>query len=75
MIRLRHIINYNFRVDGPRTLPPPHILLQLGPAYMLHQSNSSVQVFELQRGKHDQAHLPLRAHGLQYPARVPHPSL
>ena len=73
-VRTRHIINNNFRADGPRTLPPPHILLQLGLAYMLHRSNSSAQVFELERDKHDQAQLPSCAHGLQYPARDPHPS-
>ena len=28
------------------------------------------QLFELERGKHDQARLPSRTHGLQYPARV-----
>ena len=63
----------NFRANGPRTLPPPHILLQLGLAYMLHRSNSSGQVFELERSKHDQARLPSRIHGLQYPARVSPP--
>ena len=44
---------------------------QLGLAYILHRSNSWGQVFELEPGKHAQAHLPSRAHGLQYPARDP----
>ena len=64
VIRRPHIINDNFRADRPRTLPPPHILLQLGLAYMLHRSNFWGQVFELELGKHAQAHLPSRAHGL-----------
>ena len=69
MIRRPHIIKHNFRADGPRTLPLPHILLQLGLAYMLHGSNLQGQEFELERGKHTQACLPLFAQGLQYPAR------
>ena len=36
---------------------------------MLHRSNSLGQVFEPERGKHAQARLPSRTHGLQYPVR------
>ena len=55
--------------DRPRTLPPPLILLQLGLAYVLHRSNLSGQVFELEPGQHAQARLPPRTRGLQYPVR------
>ena len=48
-------IDNNMTPDLSRALPTPHILVQLGLAYMLHWSNYLGRVFESERGKQAQA--------------------